>query len=359
MEYLKPPDEYASPPEEFKTPPEEYALPENEFYGQKPVKRAAEEDNRHRRLLRMILIPVAAAAGAIALLFASIGYDPLGGDFLGAHADATETPSSDGTPEPTEPPIHIETPEPTATPEPTPVPEGDWDDAFPELDNLDPDFEGEYSWSGTGRDNSEEYIRVIETGNEDYTFIVMGGAWAKMTDSNGNPNTVKTVEGLSYDRETNTLTMTDFTGEELDVNLMGNGFTIRLEGENRIGKISVWGAMYGGSLTIRGPGKLTVTGAGSAPSILLNAESSGSCLMIAGDATVDIYGEYTIAVVDTTLSKALYYLMPIDMTGGTMQLVDTDEATGYGLFMVLDENGEISHHVTFTPRWVIEEPDPE
>lgn len=364
MEYLKPPDEIVMPPEEHKKPPEEHhALPENEYYGQMPVKRKAEEDNRRRRLMRMTLIPVAATVGAVSLLFASLGYDPLGTDFLSASSDEPKTTEPGETPEPGATPAPGDTSEPTVPPEPTPVPTpvpvGEWDDAFPELDNRDPDFAGEYSWSGKGPDNSEEYIRVIETGNTDYTFIVMGGAWAKMTDADGNPETLKTVEGLSYDRETNTLTMTNFECSALDVNLMGNGFTLKLVGDNYVDTICVWGAMYGGSLTILGPGKLTVRGGGSGAGILLNAEASGSCLMIGGNATVEVYGEYTIVVAYTTLAKALYFLMPVDMTGGTMQVIETSDDGLYKDYSIVDENGEIAHHVTFIPRWETEEPDPE
>ncbi|MBO4383832.1 MAG: hypothetical protein J5854_00220 [Clostridia bacterium] len=354
MEYLKPPEEYAMPPEEYNKPPEEHhALPDNEYYGQKPVGKADEDDRKRRRLLRMILIPVAATVGAVSLLFASIGYDPLGTDFLEAKAPEP-TAEPELTPEPTEAPFP--TTEPGMTPVPTPVPIGEWDDAFPELGNLFPDFAGEWAWSGMG---SEEYLTVTMPGDSDPTYLVMGSVWGEMTDSEGNPNVVKTVEGASYDKETNTLTLTDFTCDHLEVNLMGNGFTIRLEGENRINTICVWGAMYGGSLTIVGPGKLTVLGGSSAPAILLNAEDSESCLMIGGDATVDIYGASTIEVCYTTLYKALYFLMPIDMTGGTMQLVEGSDNGEYRTFTVVDENGEVSTHVSFTPRWTTEEPDPE
>lgn len=355
MEFTKPPDEYAMPPEEHKTPPEEYALPENEFYGQKPVKRA-EEDDRHSRLLKMILIPVAATVGAVALIFASIGYDPIGEDFLGALAGEPHETETAGTPEPTEIPYEEPTPEPTATPEPTPIPEGDWDDAFPELPNPDPDFSGAYAWSGEG---SEEYVTVTRAGEYGSTFIVMGTAWGRMTDEYGNPYTLGTVDGVSYDYGTNTLTLTDFTGGHLDVNLMGNGFTIKLVGENRLDSITVWGAMYGGSLTIRGPGKLTVDAGEDSIAIMLNCEESESCLMIAGDATVELFGMLTVCVDRTLHDKPLYFLMPIDLEGGSMTLIEDEEGGPYKRFVMTDRSGGPATHVTFTPRWVTEETDPE
>ena len=55
--------------------------------------------------------------------------------------------------------------------------------------------------------------------------------------------------GIRYDSSTNTLTLHNFTGPLLDINLMGNGFTIKLEGENHLEMLRAWGFGYGGSVT--------------------------------------------------------------------------------------------------------------
>lgn len=345
--------EIMKPPEEYHVPPEEYALPESEYYGQKPVKKAKEDGSaRLRRLLKMILLPAAAALGSASVLLGAFGLAPEGERSADAgETTVSETPA-EGTPAPFETPFYTEEPTEEPTPEPTPVPTpepgGDWDDAFPKLDNMVPDFAGNYAWSGDG---SEEYVRIIETGNSDYTFLEMGGVWGTMTGEDGRPYSVKPIDGAEYDMTTNTLTLTNFTGEAIDVNLMGNGFTIRLEGENHLQNITVWGAMYGGSLTITGPGSLTVDAGENGAALVLNAEASGSCIMIDRDATVELYGACAIFVGDTTLEKGLWYLMPIDMTGGSMALAGEAEDGSYRSFISVDENGEPAKHVSFRPRW--------
>lgn len=67
-----------------------------------------------------------------------------------------------------------------------------------------------------------------------------------------------TMPDAWYDISTNTLTLDNFTGEVLEVNLMGNGFTINLIGENHLDELIMWGAGYGGSVTFTGTGSLTL-----------------------------------------------------------------------------------------------------
>ena len=74
-------------------------------------------------------------------------------------------------------------------------------------------------------------------------------------------NTVKNeMENAVYDKETNTLTLTDFKGDNyiLETNVMGDDFTIVVNGECSIAAIKIWGDRYGGGLTIKGDGTLTV-----------------------------------------------------------------------------------------------------
>ena len=185
------------------------------------------------------------------------------------------------------------------------------DDAFPKLSNLSPDFEGNYAWGSYG---SEEYIRFTAVEASYYTYIEAGGAWKSYGAE------VSSVPNAQYDRSTNTLTLNNFTASVLDVNLMGNGFTIRLIGENHLNQLKVWGAYYGGSVTLTGDGSLTVNKNGTAEGgvgINLNGEWSQTCLMIDKDVTLDVYGDYAIVIGATTMQKAIYYLKPLKMTGGT------------------------------------------
>ena len=126
----------------------------------------------------------------------------------------------------------------------------------------------------------------------------------------------KSIPGASYDEATNTLTLNNYTGEFLNVNLMGNGFKLKLVGDNELTGIVVWGFMYGGSLTITGDGKLTLNGSGGTPAIRLECENSPSCLMIDSNVTIEIKGgSGNVAVIDSTLDKGIYYLKPLEVIG--------------------------------------------
>jgi len=89
----------------------------------------------------------------------------------------------------------------------------------------------------------------------------------------------ETLEDISYDEKTNTLTLRDFRHPEFELaaHTMGDDFTVRIYGDCELGKISVLGKSYtdyitgepfepyyyGGSLNITGSGTLTVNEARS------------------------------------------------------------------------------------------------
>ena len=153
----------------------------------------------------------------------------------------------------------------------TVIPEGGGA-SFPTLPNRAPDFAGDYAWSGSG---SEEYVRLIPSGGTSYAYLQAGSVWVGM----GAAETA--VPGATYDKATNTLTLENFSAAVLDVNLMGNGFTIRLIGDNTLDQLTVWGAGYAGSVLLTGTGTLTVNQNGAAPDgvgIRLNAEAATSPL---------------------------------------------------------------------------------
>lgn len=148
--------------------------------------------------------------------------------------------------------------------------------------------------------SAESYVSLLETdGTPTDLFYAQGGALSN----------VSQVDGASYDQNTNTLTLTDFSStQKLECSMMGDDFTIQLKGQNSIGQISVFGDGYGGSLKIKGTGSLTVNSAKSytdVPAILLRADGAASTFTLSGKATVTLYGTDsvgTLAVISTKTS---------------------------------------------------------
>ena len=117
------------------------------------------------------------------------------------------------------------------------------------------------------------------------------------------------IPGASYDRATNTLTLNNFRDRNavLNINIMGNGFKIKLVGDNELDKIISWGFHYGGSITFTGDGRLTID-AGDSHGIELQAEDSESCIMIEESPKIQIYAHYgAIWVENPKCAKGLYY----------------------------------------------------
>ena len=119
------------------------------------------------------------------------------------------------------------------------------------------------------------------------------------------------LEGVSYDAASNTLTLTNFTGNYyIETNMMGDDFKLKLVGENSFSAINVWGDGYGGSLNIIGDGSLTINESKEEPrAIGLLAEGSNAVLTIENTATVKLYaGEEVIDIMSTKIgdtSKAI------------------------------------------------------
>lgn len=227
------------------------------------------------------------------------------------------------------------------------------DDSFPDLPNKDPDFAGKYAWSGQG---SEEYVRFIPTGSSQYAYLEMGSVWSQLGnyDENGNlvKNELTSVPNARYDADTNTLTLENFSAHVLDINLMGNGFTVNLIGNNSVDLLSVWGAYYGGSVTFTGSGSLTVNKDGNSPQgigIYLHCEESESCLMAEKEATVDVYGEIAVLIESSLHENGIYLRNGSKLSGGEPAAFDTDK-TGVYDHTVVDSDGQPSKHVTISPE---------
>ena len=286
----------------------ELVFPPPEFTGAAYGDFIREEESKPKRSRKSLTRAILSMLTAISIAFVSLGLDPFG---LSSAVSAGEAADS----------------------------------TFPILTNLSPNG----SVPGWGV-LDEEFI-LLETQTSS-SFICAGAAYGQ-TDENGNfvPAALTEADGISYDEATNTLTLTDFTYDVLNINMMGNGFKLRLEGDNRLGHLLVWGFHYGGSILITGDGSLTVN---KNPlydiGILLRAEDSQTCLMVDKDVTLDIYGTTAaVFIEDTTMDKAIYYLNPLEMTGGERKKcsLETDggEMPGY---TVCDDGGVPSTHVKFS-----------
>jgi hypothetical protein len=161
------------------------------------------------------------------------------------------------------------------------------------------------------------------------------------------------VNGASYDEFTNTLTLNNFTGHFLNINLMGNGFKVKLVGENRLTGLVGWGFMYGGSITLTGTGSLSINNP-EGPGIRLECENSRSCLMIDKDVKLNVYGANgAILVRDTLMDKGIYYLEPLKMDSFdapdaiTRDFVTFDGMTSGNIYSVRDTEGRIVKELSF------------
>ena len=128
------------------------------------------------------------------------------------------------------------------------------------------------------------------------------------------------IEGVNYDPDSNVLTLQNLDAPTLvlNANMMGNGFTVNLVGENRLARVLVWGYYYGGSITFTGNGSLTLNEDGDYDyGILLRSEESESCIMASPGVTLDVSGSTGAILVNaSTAKKGLYYLSPLTLFGG-------------------------------------------
>lgn len=248
------------------------------------------------------------------------------------------------------------------------------DKKFPKLSNLMPGGWVEFS------QNYKEYMQVTYAGNIVYLYSHNGISVTSDTEL------LDRFEGVSYDPDSNTLTLDHVKVPEASIitNYMGNGFTIRLIGENELEQINTWGWGYGGSLTITGTGSLVLNREQTASSgIWMDAEFSETCLMIDSGVRLEVYGQENqesavsaIVINNTSAEKGIYYLEPLTMSGAVRsdgyEIMDFAERASYfylygkGVdlskmsekelererklfhdFLLIDENGSSGSHVVF------------
>lgn len=103
---------------------------------------------------------------------------------------------------------------------------------------------------------------------------------------------ISTVEGISYDRASNTITIENYnnTKNRIAMNMMGDDFKINIKGENHIGELVSYGDGWGGSITLTGNGTLYINENKSyETAIYMNAENTKSVLTVGPECNVYVY----------------------------------------------------------------------
>lgn len=129
-----------------------------------------------------------------------------------------------------------------------------------------------------------------DTGDWAYAYInVRNGEESTLLFSSKGTNS---IDGMSYDRESNTLTLNNYKSSTTVIvtNMMGDDFKINLVGDNEIGSISSYGDAWGGSINISGNGSLVINADKSDDyGIAFFAEGTNSVLSVADTCNVTIY----------------------------------------------------------------------
>ena len=138
------------------------------------------------------------------------------------------------------------------------------------------------------------------------------------------------TEEIYYDADTNTLHLNNCDIDYINANMMGNSFTIDVEGTCHVGYILVWGFYSGGSVTFTGEtGTLYINENDMyAMGIQLLAENSMSGVFIDEMKGLYVSGyESPIVAFDTTMEHPLYW-KTADMQLKEECQYDTDEING-------------------------------
>ena len=100
------------------------------------------------------------------------------------------------------------------------------------------------------------------------------------------------IDGMSYDRQTNTLTLNNYKNKTAGIatNMMGDDFKINLIGDNEIGGIGSYCDAWGGSINICGNGSLVINADRTGDyGVAFFAEGTNSVLSVADTCNVTIY----------------------------------------------------------------------
>lgn len=129
-----------------------------------------------------------------------------------------------------------------------------------------------------------------DTGDWAYAYInVRNGEESTLLFSSKGTNS---IDGMAYDRETNTLTLNNYKNKTAGIatNMMGDDFKINLIGDNEIGGIGSYGDAWGGSINICGNGSLVINADRAGDyGVAFFAEGTNSVLSVADTCNVTIY----------------------------------------------------------------------
>jgi hypothetical protein len=121
---------------------------------------------------------------------------------------------------------------------------------------------------------------------------------------------IQTVEGISYELSSNTLTLNNVNLQNacLITNEMGDDFKVNLVGDNHLDAVIIWGDGYGGTLELTGNGSLTLNEELNEGSpVILYAESASAAFIVDSSVTLNIYKKNSdtpaIVVNDTRLAE--------------------------------------------------------
>ena len=113
---------------------------------------------------------------------------------------------------------------------------------------------------------------------------------------------VEKVNGVTYDKKTNTLTLNNVKMQayNLVTNVMGDDFKVVVKGENQLRAILIWGDGYGGNLTVSGNGKLIINKNKKQKSaISMYAEGTKGLLTIEKSVNLEAYSQKGAPVIET------------------------------------------------------------
>ncbi len=303
---------------------------------------AEKPEDKHRRLKKMLLKPVVAITATAAIASAAGGYSLLGGGSVSSGGSG----SGSGYPTAEQVIAELNSQPGYLTGDLSAFDQElmEWvsgtdiyehysqyvemaDTSFPTLSNLEPN--GYVPGYGV---IDEDFIMIYRGDGSDAEFIWAGARYGETLNGEFYPEEIVDDPSMRYDRETNTLTLDNCNAGRLVANMMGNGFKIKLVGNNTIEGLLVWGFHYGGSVTFVGDGSLTITKEG----ILLLAEMSESCVMIDRGVTLDITSNMGHAILVDNVPpgssiKGIYYLEPLKMSDGAIRdfAINTKEDGSY------------------------------
>lgn len=212
------------------------------------------------------------------------------------------------------------------------------DSSYPSLPNLEP---GGTSPDGFRRD--PQILRIDGEGMDDFESIYQPDQGVGPVNTNS----------LSYDPSSNTLTLNNFRGYELQLDNLGNGFKIRLVGKNILENgIHIQGNYLGASIHFTGDGYLYLNSTTNHAGLYVRGIYSPTCVMIDSTVTMDLYGDhYAFWIEDTSTPKGVYYESddPIDGVRQVIRTTDEDSSGtvsgSYNTWISVDANGDPVKHI--------------